>query len=210
MSVYKNSLKYLAILSLFGALSACVVPEQYEAELSIYGDQLSVEFEGTLKELVSVMSSGGRPIAPDDPQLQELLSDLAADFEKQPGYTSVQITDNNRIYVKLSDTREISDIGYIYGLPATQRPKSKDNFLRIEHRSDGEILITSAKFKAKDLAALLGSDYDPDGVISISTDHEVLEHNADETPGLLSSSYVWNVDSEDALLKGVKMRLKMN
>ncbi len=208
MSIFHKFFKQLSALCLLAMLSACVVPEQYEADIEITGDEVSVEFDGTLKEMVSVMQSGGRPVPQDDPQLKKMLAELVAGLRKLPGYTSVEVTDNNRIAAHLKDRREIGKNGYFYGLPQTNKPASRDNFLRLKRLENGEILITSAKLKAKDLAVLMETRYDPEGIIRISTDYEVLEHNAHDTPGWFSRAYVWQLDTSKALLDGVQMRLK--
>ncbi len=168
------------------SLSACLVPEKFEASISFKSDgAYTYKYDGTAVHFLAVaaIKEKGRLPEKDEAGLKR----EAENAGKTPGVKKMAYTGEGRFDVRIEQ-----DL----------KPGQQVNTLKIftiTRDKDGVFAVASPSMKEKDRDQLrsLGIKVKGKAAVFLPSNAKVLEHNATGTPGLFSKSYSWNIGAVD-------------
>lgn len=187
----KRRKKGFGVLILAGVLlvSGCLVPEKFTAEATLNRDKsYSFAYTGTMVFLPYRMEQGG---AGDDSGKGKDTRDakmavIARELREKEG-GSFRKADHVGNGVLDVDYAVAGTLAETYYFPSREAP-----VISFEPKADGT-LVVEGKVKEKDWEELKKIGIEVAGKFSLKTDAEVVEHNAEKTPGLFSGAYVWTI-----------------
>lgn len=195
MSTLADSLRAGVILRITGGLllaaatSACLIPEEFSATVTIEEDgAYSFAFNGTAVDLISLtVASEGESPPGHDASLEELAEEIA----QEPGFESVEYVGNGRFELSYQvENSTGSSMTFIEGTP----------YFRISSR-DGLFEVGTVDAREQELNQLrqIGATIDGQLSVKVPRGMEVIEHNADRTPRFfgLFGDYEWDIQSFD-------------
>jgi hypothetical protein len=188
---------YLAAwLIIMGMLPGCILPEKFTAEATIHKDtSYSLSYKGTmvdvsfLRQLNAVRKKGrgeastaslNRWAADETAWAAEMRAELLNDGT----FKNVQYAGNAVFNIEYVATGALTAPYHFFD--------SQFPILSFVPEENGVIIVRSG-VKEGGWAELEETGVKIQGVFSLKTDAEVLEHNAGKTPGLFSKAYVWEI-----------------
>ncbi len=185
----------LLAIALCLILSACLLPNDYDAEVSIGRDGTYLSrFEGDLVQLFALrdLKAGRIDEAGADAAYAQALAEIgevASDTRKSATVHRVAIERRGRLAAEA-----------VTPLPGPAR------FLLVEYKG-GEALVVTPMLTEYQRRQLQGFGSPSRGRVCIRTDGEVLAHNAETTPEAAGGCYGWDLD----LLAGdsIEMKIKL-
>jgi hypothetical protein len=184
-----------AVLSSALLLAGCLLPDKYDAEITLAPDgtfDASLKGEGTM---VMGYLDYQKPNA-NKAALDKSMAEFEAEVNKDKGY-AIKHKGNARFDVKYQDHGKV---------PQNVAAEIFFSFIKIAKTEDGYI-VRSATAPKGDREKLSKAGITSVGTVCIKTDMTVVEHNADSTPWLFSKCYKWK-DLDALSERSIKLRLK--
>lgn len=180
-----------AVLCLLLPLSACLLPDAYDAEVFIHADgRFEARFDGQVLFVPARRELKDAGAASIDAAFAETIRPIAGVAAAEPlgdGRWHLRIEQNGRLQ------------------PGGNALPGPDRFL-IVNRKPGEAVVGTPDLDSRQRKQLAG--FGPSaGRLCLRTDAPVLAHNADAVPALPGGCYSWTLDVTAG--GRVDMRLKM-
>lgn len=168
------------------SLTACLVPEKFEASISFKPDgAYTYKYDGTAVHFLAAaaIKEKGRLPEKDEAGLKREAENAA----KTPGVKKMAYMGEGRFDVRIEQDF---------------KPGQQVNTLKIftvTRDKDGVFAVASPSMKDKDRDQLrsLGIKVKGKAEVFLPSNAKVLTHNASGTPGLFSKSYSWNIGAVD-------------
>lgn len=168
-------------LSAAALLTGCLLPEKFTASANVASDgTLQYQYKGTTAfGPYFLMKAQGKPMSAEN--------DKAMEREAQKATTAGQKLKY------LGDGRFEANVDV--KIIANKRPLETQFFSYTKNGDQYE--IQASKLKRGDMSKLKELSYKPDGVfeVKLPVGAKVVKHNANDTPGLLSKTYKWRIES---------------
>lgn len=172
-------------------LTACLIPEKFEAKIDIKSDgSYSFIYDGTLALGIALDAvEKGKLDAKTEADLQKMTVDL----KKDPTFKKVEYIGKARYKVLVE---KVGKAGETY-----QFISRESKIVSITPQKDGTVVISAMKLDRKliDQLAALGSKIDGSLSVSLGSGVKVVSHNASSEPSLFGmlGSYKWSIKSPD-------------
>lgn len=185
---YKVVLAALLMLSLAG----CLVPEKFTSDAVMNRDRhYAFNYSGTMVHVPYRMeknekAKAGKETSAASAAREAEMAKLEKQLQAKDGgaFRKVRYLGNGVFVIEYSASGVLTKPYYFPG-PEAQ-------IIRFVPEKNGTVTVQGSG-KDKDWAELKKLGLEVKGVFSLTTDAEVLEHNAGKTPGLLSKAYVWEI-----------------
>ena len=179
-----RSLKIGAVVIAAAALSGCLIPEKFDASISVKPDgSYTYRYDGTAVHFIAAaaLKEKGSLLAKDEAGLKRDAETTA----KIPGIKKLEYTGKGRF-----------DVSIQQDMKPGQQVSVLKIFSMIQGK-DGVYTITPPAMKAKDIQDLKSMDINVNGKaeVILPSNAKVISHNATGTPGIFSKSYTWKIGS---------------
>ena len=178
----------MTILLLPFVLAGCLFPEEFESEVEVNKDgTFSFSYDGILVFVPGVLEEYRRGKL--SPQANDDIKSLEKDLKKDSAFKDVEYIGHSRFKVEYEKEGVLEGPFYF--------PGSDAKIFSILPKDGGIVEVGVMNLSDKDIARLEELDLNIDGELTVETDGEVMEHNADSTPSLfgLIGGYEWEIDS---------------
>ena len=170
-------------------LSGCLAPEEFNAKIELTGYSYSVELDGRLADPRYVKALQDGQELP--PHIDEKMKGQEAMAATMPGMERFVYVGEGRFDLAMKLEGELSASSPAIGFPVT-KSRSGNNFLTLERKEDGSVVISTPAVPKQVLADLNSIGLPATGTITVTVSATVLEQNADEVSG---QTYTWHRDS---------------
>lgn len=185
---YRVVLAALLVLSLAG----CLVPEKFTSDAVVNRDRhYAFNYSGTMVHAPYRMEKSEKArLGKETPAASAAREAEMTKLEKQlqakdgGAFRKARYLGNGVFGVEYSTSGVLTKPYYFPG-PEAQ-------IIRFVPEKNGTVTVQGSG-KDKDWAELKKIGLEVKGIFSLTTDADVLEHNAGKTPGLLSKAYVWEI-----------------
>lgn len=171
------------LFSACSLLSGCLVPEKFDASIRFDSDDTYVyRYAGTVANGQALMDlkQKGTLASEDEEKLKAFVTQVK---EEDPRVQEIEYQGNARYALKYEETLPIGKKSRLIPL------------VKVLHGKGGTIVVSSPKFAEKDQALLEDIGVKVDGTLEVRlpAGAEVVEQNADRTPGWFSRTYAWKI-----------------
>jgi len=185
----KNLLNLLmAVVSLvvIMSLSACLLPEDFEASITVKRDgSYTFNYDGNLVHIMALSAIMEDKLSKED---AAALKEQEKELRDSPGFKKAKYIGNARYKVSVEHSGKAGEDYYF-----TDKEMS---MFSIKGQDDGTLAIKALKLNEKDMKMLTALDFDIVGKLSVSVAKglKVIEHNA----GSVSSGvYRWKIKNPE-------------
>lgn len=182
----KRTLLPLA-LAATALLSGCLIPEKFDARITINPDaSYRVRFNGSAAHVQAMvlMKESGRPLHAN---VEDSLKAEARELSKMPGVTRAAYTGNGRYDLAVDNSLKA-------GMPVDVL-----DMIKVRTGKDGVMTIASPQIDAKTQAEIrkLGVSLNGNLTVELPKNAEVLSSNATSSPSLMGlfGAYGWKIGS---------------
>lgn len=174
------------VLLATASLTACLIPDEYEATIEFAADgSYKYQFDGKMAYAPGQESLVNHGTRPDFNR---------AEFDKFIAGVADLMQNSKEEAVTVSKIDDATITAAIVGEGEAHRSRNIMQAMgEVVFRGE-EVTVRTAKWKARDREAMEKLKLNSRGEICLKTELEVLSHNADEEPSLLSDCYLWNMD----------------
>ncbi len=176
----------LLLLSL--TLSSCMFPEEFESEVTINQDGTFVfAYDGVLTFVIAraeEVKKGGL-----SPQAEKKIKELEEEIKKDAGFKKVDYIGHSQFKVLYQKEGSLDKPFYFVS--------REIDLFTITPKDGGLVELKGMALREKDIRELESINLTIDGELTVNTDGEVIEHNANSTPSLfgLMGGYSWEIKS---------------
>ncbi|MTI16356.1 hypothetical protein E1162_03770 [Rhodobacteraceae bacterium RKSG542] len=185
-------------------LGGCVVPERHETTLEIDGKQVHYMFDGVFAEFLTLQMFEGQPVDDADKDVIDTREMVLSDLKAVDGLVDVKQLDGGRYAATIDLIEELPQKDKVLAFPSF----TKDLRIKPEN-TDGTYKVFTPSINKKDLEAVFEAGFKPDGKLTISTDHEVTETNADAVQKDSVTNYIWTFKTKKDFTDGVSLIFKV-
>ncbi|HYG87459.1 MAG TPA: hypothetical protein VD978_14465 [Azospirillum sp.] len=180
--------KTIALATLCALLSGCLLPDRFDATLTLGADSATLNYRG---ELVAVSAyadatSGKLSAVEDEKVTREALDAVASDVRKDEGTMEAAF---------LGKGRATASVHWTQPNPAVGAKTSFADLVAIRRQGDGALEVVTPALKDRDRAQLtrmgLGG---ASGRLCIKTTGSVVESNAQATPAEPGGCHGWTIE----------------
>jgi hypothetical protein len=164
--------------------SGCFFPEELNVDLRINSD-LTYEFEytGTMAFISAIDEINAGKVSKKSENEFEL---IGAELLKELGFRRIKYIGKGRFTVYYTERGNLNEEKKIFG---------KDFQIFTISPKNGAIKFEGIKLSRDDIKQVRAKQLDFRGKITIKSDLEVMDHNADNVPILGFGEYSWNLDT---------------
>lgn len=185
-------------------LTSCFIPEDFNVKINLKKDgTYSLRYDGVLTHaLIRGAAVAGKQGAKEEEQAKNLVSEILKDKR----FKSAKYLGEGRYRVSYLDEGALrADLHFL----------SRDvKYFSLLLKENKQVELTSFRLDAKDRAALSELKVNVRGTLHVTTDAQVVSHNAQETPKLggLFGAYTWRLKSAEdpAASMVIQLRLRSN
>jgi hypothetical protein len=179
-------IKLLLFFFLLTSLTACLIPEKFTASFTVKPDGNYVyKYDGTATHLMaaSAIKQKGSLSANEETAFKA----EAEKASKSDGVRKASYLGGGRYELSLEKDLKIGQIFELMRIASVTKDKA------------GVFTIESAELKPKDKQGLseLGIKISGTMNVRLPSNAQVISHNADSTPGLISKDYSWKIGGVD-------------
>ena len=179
-------------VSLCIILSACWIPESFDAKIAINKDgSYTFTYDGILAFALAVAAAKDRALSVND---EAQLRKEADNLRREPGFKNVEYQGKGRYKVLFDKSGNAGETFYFLS--------REMRIFAILPQQDGSIVVSAVRPKQEELQQLnsIGAKIDGSLSVSVANGIKVVRHNADSQPiffGLVGA-YKWQIRSPDA------------
>lgn len=185
----RGVIKYLGLLTLVLSLSSCYIPDKFRSELRLsrFGDW-SLSYDGDFIYAPILHDYANKTIsAADEPARHE---NIRRDLSRDPAVKSVEARGKGRFAV------HYERMGRLEKSQLVALIRRDSRMLSIRSFDNGAITVRAAAIKPADARRIAEMGLDVTGEFRITTDANVVEHNAGEVrPFGAFRVYVWKIEN---------------
>ena len=175
-------------------LSGCYTPQRFTAGIVINrtGDW-TLKYDGTLASAALV--PGLMPDRPTPTQFAERVRNITNDMRRDPGFRDVEYLGDGRYRVAYERS------GNIYSQPGITFIRTDSRILSISYiKTENEIWVRGSSAPSAQRRWVTDASLDIQGDLRVTTDAEVIDHNATETRDGPNGTkiYLWRIRGVDA------------
>lgn len=192
-------LKSIALLAPLFALTACFLPERFEARVTFNKDgSYNFVYDGTIAFFPYLVDAAQGQI---NPKVESDMRLLASELARDPLFKSVTYSGNGRYRVLCEKTVGPGKPFYFFG--------EAMRVFSVVPQPDGSIMVAGEEIDRKLLGDFqsIGAQLNGTLKVYLPSNATAVQHNAASTPGLFSSGYMWQVHRPDAPRPFIIVRL---
>lgn len=164
-------------------LTGCLFPEKFSSNVTFSENgSYTVDFDGTVANVFYLIDKAkGATASKNEEQVRQEFEKMA----KTQGVTNVKYLGDGRAAVKLAKQVTSGQETDLFGM------------IKIGRDRQGQYYAATPAFDANSRKMLKDLTLRVDGSLSVKLpkNAEVINHNADSTPGIFSSSYSWKIQA---------------
>jgi hypothetical protein len=181
-------LRNLVVLLALSVCIGCLVPEEFDATIDVRRDgAFRFTYDGLVTEALSRAAAIRGELKPNDET--SLVRQVTGDAAKDPRVRSIRYLGHQQFRVSYADTGRLDRPFYFLSMDYL--------IFSIVPKNNGTVEIAGFKLDEKGIRQLEQLQIKINGVLRVSTDVDVVTHNASTIPRLwgLVGSYRWTIRS---------------
>lgn len=178
----------LAFLFIIAGLTACWIPEKFNAKITVDKDgSYTFVYDGIITHVMAAAAYAEGSFSKKDEK--EFEEEMTEEFQKDPDIKTAKYIGRGRYKILYKESGTVDTPFYFF---------SRENqIFSICRDNDGTVEITGTKLTEKDIKQLGEIKVTFDGELEVKTNAQVIEQNASSKPKLLGliGCYKWRIKS---------------